>query len=79
MIRIAQQPYANLGQFVIGRSAVEVRSSALRELIVGMAREKPGAVPCRTSRGLVPDEKRIAFQLESECGGFCVARKRASS
>jgi len=29
--------------------------------------------------GTVPDEKRIAFQLESERGGFCVARKRASS
>jgi len=25
------------------------------------------------------DEKRIAFQLESKCGGFCVARKRVSS
>ncbi len=23
--------------------------------------------------GGMPDEKRIAFQLESECGGFCVA------
>jgi len=29
--------------------------------------------------GGMPDEKRIAFQLESECGGFCVARKGASS
>jgi hypothetical protein len=27
----------------------------------------------------MPDEKRIAFQFESECGGFCVARKRAFS
>ena len=38
--------------------------------------------PCKKKRlilGGMPDEKRVAFQLESECGGFCVARKRASS
>ena len=45
-------------------------SSVLRELIVRMARENPARCPCRTSRGRVPDEKRIAFQLESECGAF---------
>ena len=50
--------YAKLGRFVIDRSAVQFRSSAVRELIVRMARENPARClvarrgdACRTRNG----------------------------
>ena len=51
----------------------------VRELIVRMARESPARCLVARRGCAWPEEKRIAFQFESECGGFCVARKRASS